>query len=79
MNLQDLKYLVAVAEHRHFGRAAAACNISQPTLSSQVRKLEGELGVTLLERTNKRVELTAVGSRILAHAQRALREAALME
>lgn len=79
MNLQDLKYLVAVAEHRHFSRAAEACHISQPTLSSQVRKLEEELGVTLLERTNKRVELTAVGSRVLAHAQRALRETALME
>ena len=79
MNLQDLKYFAAVAEHRHFGRAAEACNVSQPTLSSQVRKLEEELGVTLLERTNKRVELTAVGSRTLVHAQRALREAALME
>ena len=55
MNLQELRYLVAVAEHRHFGRAAEACNVSQPTLSSQIRKLEAELGVTLLERTNKRV------------------------
>jgi len=62
MNLQDLKYFAAVAEHRHFGRAAEACNVSQPTLSSQVRKLEEELGVTLLERTNKRVELTAVAA-----------------
>lgn len=79
VNLQDLRYLVAVAEHRHFSRAAQACNISQPTLSSQIRKLEAELGVTLLERTNKRVELTPVGSRILAHAQRALHEAAQME
>ena len=79
MNLQDLRYLVAVAEHRHFGRAAEACNVSQPTLSSQIRKLEDELGVTLLERTNKRVEMTPVGSRILVHAQRALREAGQME
>ncbi len=79
MNLQDLRYLVAVAEQRHFGRAAEACNVSQPTLSSQIRKLEVELGVTLLERTNKRVELTPIGSRILAHAQRALDEAAQME
>ena len=71
MNLQDLRYLVAVAEHRHFGRAAEACNVSQPTLSSQIRKLEDQLGVTLLERTNKRVEITPVGSRILTHAQRA--------
>lgn len=79
MNLQDIRYLVAVAEHRHFGRAAEACNVSQPTLSSQIRKLEIELGVTLLERTNKRVEVTPVGSQILVHAQRALAEAGQME
>jgi LysR family hydrogen peroxide-inducible transcriptional activator len=79
MNLQELRYLVAVAEHRHFGRAAEACNVSQPTLSSQIRKLESELGVTLLERTNKRVDVTPVGSQILIHAQRALAEAGQME
>ena len=79
MNLQELRYLVAVAEHRHFGRAAEACNVSQPTLSSQIRKLEIELGVTLLERTNKRVDITPVGSQILIHAQRALAEAGQME
>jgi LysR family hydrogen peroxide-inducible transcriptional activator len=79
MNLQELRYLVAVAEHRHFGRAAEACNVSQPTLSSQIRKLEIELGVTLLERTNKRVDITPVGSQILVHAQRALAEAGQME
>jgi LysR family hydrogen peroxide-inducible transcriptional activator len=79
MNLQELRYLVAVAEYRHFGHAAEACNVSQPTLSGQIRKLEEELGVTLLERTNKRVSLTPVGSQILIHAQRALSEAAQME
>ncbi len=79
MTLQDIRYLVALAEHRHFGRAAEACNVSQPTLSSQIRKLEAELGVTLLERTNKRVDITPVGSQILAHARRALAEAAQME
>lgn len=79
MNLQELRYLVAVAEHRHFGRAAEACNVSQPTLSSQIRKLEAELGVMLIERTNKRVEMTPVGSQILLHAQRALAEAGQME
>src|ERR1700723_1212030 len=79
MNLQDIRYLVAVAEHRHFGRAAEACNVSQPTLSSQIRKLEIELGVTLLERTNKRVDITPVGSQTLTHAQRPLAEAAQME
>ncbi len=79
MNLQEIRYLSAVAEYRHFGRAAEACNVSQPTLSSQVRKLENELGVTLFERTNKRVELTPIGSQILQHARRALFEAGQME
>jgi LysR family hydrogen peroxide-inducible transcriptional activator len=79
MNLQELRYFVALAEHRHFGRAAEACHVSQPTLSSQIRKLEDELGVTLLERTNKRVDLTPVGSQILVHAQEALFQAAQME
>lgn len=79
MNLQELRYLVAVAEHRHFGRAAETCHVSQPTLSSQIKKLEKELGVTLLERTNKRVELTPVGAQILAHARASLAEAGQME
>src|ERR1700751_2866176 len=79
MNLQELRYLVAIAEHRHFGRAAEACNVSQPTLSSQIRKLEDELGVTLLERTNKRVDMTPVGRQILAHAKQALSNAGQME
>ena len=62
MNLRDLRYLVAVAEHEHFGRAARACGISQPTLSVQVRKLEELLGVALFERTSKAVAPFAVGS-----------------
>jgi LysR family hydrogen peroxide-inducible transcriptional activator len=79
MNLQDLRYLVSVAETRHFGRAAEVCRVSQPTLSSQIRKLEEELGVTLLERTNKRVDITPVGRQIVAHAREALAHAAQME
>ncbi|MGA0839473.1 MAG: DNA-binding transcriptional regulator OxyR [Pseudomonadales bacterium] len=74
MNLRDLRYLVAVAEHRHFGRAAAACFVSQPTLSTQVRKLEDELGVVLIERNSRQVMLTPVGERIVDQAQRVLRE-----
>jgi hypothetical protein len=50
MNLQELSYFVAVAEHRHFGRAAQACHVSQPTLYGQSRKMEQRLGVTLFER-----------------------------
>jgi LysR family hydrogen peroxide-inducible transcriptional activator len=75
MNLQDLHYFAAVAEQRHFGRAARACHVSQPTLSGQIRKLEEELGVTLLERTNRRAALTPVGERVLERARKALEEA----
>jgi len=79
LNLQELRYFAAVVEFRHFGRAAESCNVSQPTLSGQIRKLEEELGVTLLERTNKRVDLTPVGRQILEHAQRVLAEAGQIE
>ncbi|GIS19542.1 MAG: LysR family transcriptional regulator [Pseudomonadota bacterium] len=74
MNLRDLKYLVAVAEHQHFGRAAQACFVSQPTLSTQLKKLEQTLGVTLIERTNRRVMLSPEGEQIVAQAQRILVE-----
>jgi LysR family hydrogen peroxide-inducible transcriptional activator len=69
MNLRDLKYLVALAEHRHFGRAAAASFVSQPTLSTQIRKLEDELGVTLIERAPRRVMLTPIGEDIAERAR----------
>lgn len=79
MNLQDFRYITAVSSLRHFGRAAEACHVSQPTLSSQIRKLEEELGIALFERTNKRVELTPAGERILEHAHRVLEEAGQIE
>jgi LysR family transcriptional regulator, hydrogen peroxide-inducible genes activator len=63
MNLRDLRYLLAVAEHGHFGRAAEACSISQPTLSVQVRKLEELLGTALFERTSKSSSAPARRSR----------------
>ncbi len=75
MNLRDLRYLLAVAEHEHFGRAAKACGISQPTLSVQVRKLEDLLGVDLFERTSKTVKLTAACERLIGHARTAVAEA----
>ena len=53
MNLRDLEYVVAVADHGHFGRAAAACNVSQPTLSGQILKLEAELGLRLFDREGR--------------------------
>ena len=61
MNLRDLKYLLALADHKHFGRAAAACFVSQPTLSTQIKKLEDELGVSLVERAPRKVMLTPAG------------------
>ncbi len=62
MNIRDLEYLVALAEHRHFRRAADSCHVSQPTLSGQIRKLEDELGVMLLERTSRKVLFTRGGA-----------------
>ncbi|HTL14196.1 MAG TPA: DNA-binding transcriptional regulator OxyR [Thermomonas sp.] len=70
MNLRDLRYLVALADLRHFGRAAEACFVSQPTLSTQVRKLEEELGVTLVERAPRKVMLTAAGQDVVRRARR---------
>jgi LysR family hydrogen peroxide-inducible transcriptional activator len=75
MNLRDLRYLVALADERHFGKAAERCFVSQPTLSSQVRKLEEYLGVPLVERQPKRVALTATGAQIVERARRLLQEA----
>ncbi|HET7268702.1 MAG TPA: LysR substrate-binding domain-containing protein [Oleiagrimonas sp.] len=69
MNLRDLHYLVALAEHGHFGRAAEACFVSQPTLSTQIRKLEDELGVTLVERTPRKALLTEAGHEIARRAR----------
>ncbi len=69
MNLRDLKYLVALAEHRHFGKAAAACFVSQPTLSTQIRKLEEELGLPLVERAPRKVMLTPAGQDAAARAR----------
>ncbi len=70
MNLRDLRYLVALAELRHFGRAAAACFVSQPTLSTQIRKLEQELGVALVERAPRKVMMTPAGREIAERARR---------
>jgi LysR family hydrogen peroxide-inducible transcriptional activator len=76
MTLTDLKYIVALARERHFGRAAERCFVSQPTLSVAVKKLEDELGVVLFERSPQEVRLTPVGERVVAQAERVLNEAA---
>jgi LysR family hydrogen peroxide-inducible transcriptional activator len=70
LKLKDLRYLVAVADQRHFGRAAARCFVSQPTLSSQLKKLEQSLGVQLIERAPNNVSLTEAGVEIVARARR---------
>ncbi|WP_324779321.1 LysR substrate-binding domain-containing protein [Thiobacillus sedimenti] len=75
MTLQELKYLVALADHGHFGRAAEACFITQSTLSTQIKKLEDFLGVTLFDRSLKRVTPTPIGKEILAAARNIVEEA----
>jgi len=72
LKLKDLRYLVAVADTRHFGRAAERSFVSQPTLSAQLKKLEEYLGVQLIERAPKRVQLTAAGEEIVERARRIL-------
>jgi LysR family hydrogen peroxide-inducible transcriptional activator len=74
MNLRDLRYLVALADTRHFGKAAERSFVSQPTLSAQIKKLENYLGVQLIERQPRRVTLTETGARILPIARRILQD-----
>jgi LysR family hydrogen peroxide-inducible transcriptional activator len=76
MTLTELRYVVAVARERHFGRAADACFVSQPTLSIGIKKLEEELGVSIFERASNEISLTHVGEQIVAQAARILEEAA---
>jgi LysR family transcriptional regulator, hydrogen peroxide-inducible genes activator len=76
MTLTELKYIVAVAEAKHFGRAATRSFVSQPSLSAAVKNLEGELGVRLFERGKNEVLVTAIGAQVVAQAKRVLEEAA---
>lgn len=75
MTLQELKYLIALADYGHFGKAAEACFISQSTLSTQIKKLEDFLGVTLIDRSLKRITPTPIGSEILSAARIIIEEA----
>ncbi len=79
MNLRDLEYLVSLAEHKHFGKAARASFATQPTLSMQLKKLEAELGVTLVERTNRKVLITPLGRKIVELAASVLKGAREIE
>jgi LysR family hydrogen peroxide-inducible transcriptional activator len=76
MTLTELKYIVAVAREKHFGRAAEACHVSQPTLSVAIKKLEDELELKLFERSANEVALTALGDEIVRQAQSVLEQAA---
>ena len=79
MNLRDFKYVIAVAETHHFGRAAERCYVSQPTLSGQIKKLEDELGVVIFERTKRSVEVTPIGQQIIELARRLVEQADAIE
>ena len=76
MNLRDLEYVVAVADHGHFGRAAAACNVSQPTLSGQILKLESELGLRLFDREGRGARVSDRAATVVAQARATLAAAA---
>ncbi|MDH5518737.1 MAG: LysR family transcriptional regulator, partial [Gammaproteobacteria bacterium] len=76
MTLTELRYIVAVAREKHFGRAAKSCFVTQPTLSLGIKKLEEELGSSLFERGAKNeVRATAIGERVINQAQKVLEEA----
>ncbi len=79
MTLTELKYIVAVARERHFGRAAEACFVSQPTLSVAVKKLEDELGVQIFERGSTEISVTTIGQRIIDQAREVLQQTAVIK
>ena len=75
MTLTELRYIVALSETGHFRKAAAHCNVSQPTLSIAIKKLEAELGIALFERARLKVNITSVGEKVVHQARRILLEA----
>jgi len=79
MTLTELRYITTLAKVQHFGRAAEQCNVSQPTLSIAVKKLESELGIDLFERTKNRVQPTPVGEKIVMQSQLVLEQAAAIK
>lgn len=79
IKIRDLEYLDAVDTHKHFGKAAESCHVSQPTLSGQIIKLEEQLGITLIERHHRKIMLTPVGEQLLCKARKVLLEAQELE
>ncbi len=79
MTLTELKYIVAVAREKHFGRAAEACFVAQPTLSVAIKKLEDELGVAIFERGGSEISVTPIGAQIIAQAEHVLEQTAFIK
>ncbi|MDR3479167.1 MAG: hydrogen peroxide-inducible genes activator [Burkholderiaceae bacterium] len=79
MTLTELKYIVAVARQKHFGHAAEACFVAQPTLSVAIKKLEDELGVVIFERGGTEISTTPLGAQIVAQAERVLEQTAAIK
>ena len=79
MTLTEMRYVVALARERHFGRAAEACHVSQPTLSAALKKVEGQLGAPLFERSATEVRITPLGERVVSQARRVLEEAVKLD
>lgn len=79
MTLTELRYIVTLAEEKHFGRAAERCYVSQPTLSVAVKKLEEELGITLFERSKSHITVTDTGNRVISQAQRVLDQVSVIK
>lgn len=79
MTLTELRYIVCLAQEQHFGLAAERCNVSQPTISIAVKKLEGELGINIFERSKNNVRLTPIGSQVIKQSQRVLEEASAIK
>ena len=79
MTLTEMRYIVALARERHFGKAAEACHVSQPTLSVALKKVEGQIGAPLFERGTNDVRITSLGERIVDQARRVLEEAVKLE
>ncbi len=79
MTLTEMRYVIALARERHFGRAAEACHVSQPTLSVAIKKVEGQLGGALFERNAAEVRITPLGERVVNQARRVLEESVKLE
>ena len=74
MTLTELRYILAISQTKHFGRAAELCFVSQPTLSVAIKKIEDELGISLFERSKNEIHITEIGEKIIAQAQKVLEE-----